>query len=128
MLRVFQNNKLFKIKWKTREYGAKYTGKITHQNSDCEEWGGAKRIEFTHDVLCKVAKERRDNRELQRREEEARAQQAILEEQLKVRRKRNVLMSLLVLFLCLLIAGTYWAFFMKQVAYYENIVFKNTKL
>lgn len=88
-----------------------------------EEWGGAKRIEFTHDVLCKVAKERRDNRELQRREEEARAQQAILEEQLKVRRKRNVLMSLLVLFLCLLIAGTYWAFFMKQVAYYENIVF-----
>ena len=88
-----------------------------------EEWGGAKRIEFTHDVLCKVAKERRDNRELQKREEEAKAQQTILEEQLRVRRKRNILMSMLVLFLCLLIAGTYWAFFMKQVAYYENIVF-----
>lgn len=56
-----------------------------------EEWDGAKRIEFTHDVLCKVAMEHRNNRKKRLRLEEEQAKTAILK-----RRNRSMLIALLV--------------------------------
>lgn len=56
-----------------------------------EEWDGAKRIEFTHDVLCKVAMEHRNNRKKRLRLEEEQAKTAMLK-----RRNRSMLIALLV--------------------------------
>lgn len=56
-----------------------------------EEWDGAKRIEFTHDVLCKVAMEHRNNRKRILRLEEEKAKTAKLK-----RRNRSMLIALLV--------------------------------
>ena len=60
-----------------------------------EEWDGTKRIEFTHDVLCKVASEHRKERikekELQRiRLEEEAKQKVLLEKQEQERTLRNI--------------------------------------
>ncbi len=60
-----------------------------------EEWDGTKRIEFTHDVLCKVASEHREERaqenELQKiRIEEEKKRQSLLEKQEQERTLRNI--------------------------------------
>ena len=59
-----------------------------------EEWDGAKRIEFTHDVLCKVASNHRDLRVLEKneqriKEEEKKKRESILQEALLQRVERN---------------------------------------
>ena len=56
-----------------------------------EEWDGTKRMEFTHDVLCKVAlthKQERENQKIRLEEEQKR--QLLQEEQEQERTKRNI--------------------------------------
>lgn len=89
-----------------------------------DEWGGTKRIEFTHDVLCKVAKERREQREELRRLEEERLQNELLTKQLKSKQRKNILLAALVCVLLAMALGTYYAFWMPQKAYFENVVFR----
>lgn len=56
-----------------------------------EEWDGAKRIEFTHDVLCKVALNQKQEREKEKiRIEEERKRLLLQEEQEQERTKRNI--------------------------------------
>ena len=55
-----------------------------------EEWDGAKRIEFTHDVLCKVALSHKQDTEAQKfRQEEESKRRLLEEEQERERTKRN---------------------------------------
>ena len=56
-----------------------------------EERNGIKRLEFTHDVLCKVASKDKQERETQRiRQEEEKKRQRIQKEQESERTKRNL--------------------------------------
>lgn len=87
-----------------------------------EEWSGVKRLEYTHDILCKVAKARRDNREEEKRIEEEKKENERLQKKLHQRNKRNQILFFAVGSLIALIAGIYWAFFFHKVAYYEDVV------
>lgn len=82
-----------------------------------EEWDGAERIEFTHDVLCRVAMERRCNRE---------QQQKIEEERQRVRqlRKRIYSFAIIIALLILLIGGYVIGFLMPYTEYYEDVVYR----
>lgn len=56
-----------------------------------EEWDGAKRIEFTHDVLCKIAQSHKQETETQKfLQEEEGKRQLLQEEQERERTKRNI--------------------------------------
>lgn len=94
-LDVLQNNRLIRI----------------------EEWDGAKRIEFAHDVLCKVAVERRNEREQQLRVEAERRRVRQL-------RKRVSLFAAVIVLLLLLIGGYIAGFLMPYSEYYEKIDFR----
>ncbi|MDR1809432.1 MAG: ATP-binding protein [Prevotella sp.] len=91
-----------------------------------DEWDGTRRIEFTHDVLCKVAKERRDERKkiLQLKEEEERSRK--LESALADKRKKNKLLALVAsLFFLLfvgLIVGYQYLYVWEYSEYYESYV------
>ncbi len=87
-----------------------------------EEWSGVKRLEYTHDILCKVAKERRDKREEEIRIREEKKKNEQLQQELQRRKRRNSLLVGAIATLILLIGGIYWAFFSHTVAYYENVV------
>lgn len=86
-----------------------------------EEWDGTKRLEFTHDVLCKVALECREKREEDQRLE--REQQHIVA--LK-RRNRNIICLSLLIILLLGggIVGYFYAYEWKYTEYYESIVWR----
>lgn len=84
-----------------------------------EEWDGAKRIEFTHDVLCKVALECREKRdELRRLDVEREKNEAL--------RRRNVVMygliAGLVAVICLIGWLYYNAYYAEQEAYYAQVI------
>ena len=82
-----------------------------------EEWDGAKRIEFTHDVLCKVAAERRNEREQQARVEAER-------QRVRRLRKRASLLAAAVVLLLLLIGGYIVGFLIPYSEYYEGFDYR----
>lgn len=82
-----------------------------------EEWDGAKRIEFTHDVLCKVAAERRNERAQQLRVEAER-------QRVRRLRKRVYLFAAVIVLLLLLIGGYIVGFLMPYSEYYESFVYR----
>lgn len=82
-----------------------------------EEWDGAKRIEFTHDVLCKVAAERRNEREQQLRVEAER-------QRVRRLRKRATLLAVVVVLLLLLIGGYVIGFLIPYSEYYERFDYR----
>lgn len=82
-----------------------------------EEWDGAKRIEFTHDVLCKVAAERRNEREQQLRVEAERTRVRQL-------RKRVSLFAGIIILLLLLIGGYILGFLIPYTEYYEGFEYR----
>jgi hypothetical protein len=94
-----------------------------------DEWDGTKRIEFTHDVLCRVAKEKRDKREEERRLQEEIERSKILEEKLKQnKRKRNYYILGVVSLLFVIAAGILWylnAYEFEQVARYRVFIKQN---
>ncbi|MDR1459044.1 MAG: hypothetical protein LBI60_02385, partial [Bacteroidales bacterium] len=94
-----------------------------------DEWDGTKRIEFTHDVLCKVAKEKRDKREEEKRLHEEIERSKILEEKLKQnKRKRNYYSLGVVSLLFVIAAGILWylnAYEFEQVARYRGFFKQN---
>lgn len=82
-----------------------------------EEWDGAKRIEFAHDVLCRVATERRNEREQQLQVEAER-------QRVRQLRKRISLFAAVIVSLLLLIGGYIVGFLMPYSEYYEKVDFR----
>jgi hypothetical protein len=79
-----------------------------------EEWDGAKRIEFTHDVLCKPAKERREKRN----------EILKIKEERQVKTKKIMRYSAIFFAFCLVIGGIilHYGFIKDYSEYYENTV------
>jgi len=104
---------------------------VTRDEIDClqqnrlihvDEWDGTKRVEFTHDVLCKVATQKRDEREAQLK------LQKITEEQ-KIQKKKYRRLELITFtILIFLVVGGYEVydkFLALHEDYYAIIVKRN---
>ena len=116
-----------------------------------DEWDGTRRIEFIHDVLCKVAnkhrKEREQEKESKKKEEEARRlleeekakreqiereaeeeQRKLKEEAKRIKkknRKRLSIISVLLVVSCIVGFGIFLAKFKSYSEYYGNYIIVN---
>lgn len=110
------------------EYGVTpYEIDILQQNRliHVDEWDGTKRIEFTHDVLCKIAKEKRD-----KRRDDQQLKQLEYEQQ-KQKRKNKILTNSLILGVIIILMGCFggytwykWYFVDEYEEYYGILIKK----